>query len=524
MSANKQTVKKPTAAAKPAKPVKITAKPVPKETPAEPAPAVETPQATPAAPAVETPQAAPVAEAPQAEKQESGPNISSARVRRHLDRMNMNKEIDVLLRPLKTELNADERAKKALKEGVEHEQVAEEVERDNGKGKMVKVKVMKDVTKPLNDARRAELQAAVDAFAPRFKEVSERAAALSKERVRFSSDAPVVLSIVFDELVQQLLEHAMNRVLLADKKIIQINHLHEEGVEKLSLYPLIKTLPSWTKIADEIADKAKDEAFQKALEKALAQAEKDFKKKYAALLSQKKKKKEVVAAVVDAAPAAAEAAPADAPAAEDAPVEPAAAEAAPVEDAEEDVADESKDKTTFNFYVNNACRKLIKSNDRYKKVRVSTDIRQYLSTLLIELITRLSTLIKLTTDSMKVKTVNRTPILNTIRTLLIDGHVPTEVISFTTKQVPDPELLKAEQAKRDESLAAREAAAKNGTELPAEYKFDVNALPKVDGLVAERKVSFGTSKFDELYETIMTKLEPEATEKGGLDLKLHVKW
>ena len=484
-------------ALKPQRPEKVTQKtPEVVEAPVVVEPVVEAPTVTPVLP-VEATEPAPV--------QYSAINISSARVRRHLDKMNMNRELDTLLKPLKCELVADAQAKKALTDGFEVEQVMEEQVKTNDKGKEVKVKVPKAVNKPLSEERKLQLQAQVDAFAPRLKEVTDKVVALSKEKIRFSSDAPAVLSITFDELIQQLLEHAMDRVLLADKKIIQISHLHEEGVDKLPLYPLVKTLPSWTRVADEFAKTATEASLAAAYNSAYSQAERDFRKKYASLLSARKKK----------APKTV-----DAPAAEPVPeaaAQPVVPPADPVEaveqpeeqhDVEEDHSEDGKDKTTFNFYVNNACRKLIKLNDRYKKVRVSTDIRKYLSTLLIELVTRLSTLIKLTTDTMKVKTVNKTPILNTIRALLVDGHTPTESVTFVNT-VPDPEALKLAQSKREESLKARKAAKAEGkpeSELPPVYNFDLCKLPRVEGLAVERTVTFETSRYDQLYKTITARL------------------
>jgi hypothetical protein len=268
----------------------------------------------------------------------------------------------------------------------------------------------------------------------------------------------------------------MNRVLAAKKKIIQVNHLHEAGVEKLSLYPLIKSLPSFVAMSEKLAKEAHDSASAALLSAALAQAEKDFKKKFAVHMPKKKKQAVHVAEEAEPTPVAA-------------PVE-------EEEETDEDVDDSSDSKTSFRFYVGQVCKETVKRDPRYKAVRVSTAIRGYLSNLLVEFIQRLSSLVHLTATNMKNKTINDVAILRTVEALLIDGHSTHEVIEYKDAMVLDPAVLKAESAKREEEKKAGR-----------EYKVDLEKVPKVPGVVAVRTVTYPTSGYALLASKVEEKLK-----------------
>lgn len=378
-----------------------------------------------------------------------GVSISAARSRRHLDKLNLNLVLDMAIKEPKSQIQAY----KAAKSQLETLKVPCVTEVD---GK--KIHELRDATAD----EQAAASATVAAIEPQLAVLESRIASLSRERTRFSNEAAIVLSITCDELTQQLAEHTMNRVLLCKKKIIQISHLHESGIEALSLYPLIKTLPSFVKTSAEFARIEQEDKTAALLAAALAQAEKDFKKKYEVTAPKKKKEAEP-----EATPEA-------------------------VETDEEDVADS---KTSFRFYVHQVCKTVTARDPKFADVRVSTAIRGYLSDLLVELIQRISPLVLLTANSMKNKTVNDVAILRTIEFLLIDGHKQLETIDVNATKVQDPAALKeAIQKRDDEKKAGRE------------YKIDLEALPKVDGFFAVRHVSYPTSGYEPLAEKVKAKL------------------
>lgn len=461
------------AASQPAEPTPVVVSPAtPVDTPSSNVSSTAPVETTPSPQEPASPAAAPQKTRIQTNKA-IGVNISAARARRHIDKLNLNAVLDKLIGEQKSQLAPYKIAKSRLESGKAPHWVEKEVD-----GKKVRVEELF----PLTDSERTAAQKVVTDFEsaePPAKSLAytleAKVAALSRERTRFSNEASIVLSIICDELVQQLVEHTMNRVLAAKKKIIQISHLHESGVEALSLYPLIKSLPSFTATASKLANDLRLEVAKSTLAMHLAQAEKEFKKKYNVHVP--KKKKDVPAV--------------EAPAAEQAP-EPVAEEA---HDADVDEEEPGDSKTSFKFYVHQVCKELVKRDAKYKAVRVSTEIRGYLSDLLIEFIQRISPLVLLTANSMKNKTVNDVAILRTVESLLIDGHSAVETVELQPAKIPDPAVVKAEIAKRDEEKKAGR-----------EYKINLEAMPKVDGFAAFRTITYKDSGYAALAVKVNEKL------------------
>lgn len=419
-----------------------------------------------------------------------GVDISPARVRRHLDKINLNKKIDSMVAELKATISEYEEAKQRLDSGKKKVFVEKEVD-----GKKLLAEELKDLT---HDEQK-HARATVEKLGPSIDQVRMKAGALSRERTRFSNDASIALAIICDELIQELATHTMNKVIDAKKKIIQISHLHEEGIEKLSLFPLIRNLPLFMSTAKQLDDSLKKETQEKLLSTTLQQAEKDWKKKYD-VHTKKKKAAEPVQVAVQTAVA--------------------------VEQPEEEEEDDTSDsKTSFRFYVHLVCKNIIRhspknesGSPKYGAVRVSTEIRAYLSDLLVQLIQRLSHLVLLTATSMKIKTVNDTAILQTVEALLVDGHDVVETVEYVDAMVPDQAVVKAEVAKREEVKKKNEVSYENSDdtfekntpeykEKYPEYKIDLKNIPTVKGVVAEKTMSYPTSGYAALAKKVEAKLK-----------------
>jgi hypothetical protein len=398
------------------------------------------------------PVAEPVAETADAQHKQSKSEkaavfISAARVRRHIDKLNLNSALDIMTHELKVSINSYKAAAADVEAG----------------------KLTGDALTAAKD-----LMAATD-----IDTLERKMVALSRERIRFSNEAAVVLAIICDEMVQQLAGAAMNHILATKKKIIYVQHLHEAGVEKLSLYPLFKTLPSFSAQAVAIAKATADDQRATALKEALTQGEKDFKKKYNVRVARKK---------VDPDAAKSEVKPEA--------VAEVAAEAEKPEAKEEDEDSDSDSKTSFKFYVDKVCKELVRREPKYSAIRVSTKIKVYLSDLVVEFIQRISPLVHLTAHLMKNKTINDIAILKTVEALLLDGHTGVETIELKECEVVDAEKLKAEQTKQAEEK-------KEGRE----YKFNVDDLPKVSGFTAVRTLTYPTAKFNDLNAVVQQKLK-----------------
>jgi len=390
-------------------------------------------------------------------------SISAARTRRHLDKLGLNRGVDERITALKAELAPYKAAKLLVETGKKSVDVVKDVD-----GKPQTVSEIQDVTEnELVMAR--EFMAKLAASA---SDAECKITALSRERTRFSNESASTLSIIFEELIRQIGTHAMDRVLVAKKKIIQVSHLYEPGIEKISLFPLIKSLPLFHSTSEKLAKASLQAEADRLLQAKLVQAEKDFKKKHN-VTTPKKKAAEMPAPV---------------------PVPPAP------EPSPEEEEDEADSKITFRFYVHQVCKDIVKSDDKYKAIRVSTEIRAHLSDLLVELVKRLSGLFLLTAGSMKNKTINEVAILRTVETLLTDGHFPVETIEYQDAQIPDPQFVKDETVKRD-------ASKKDGSEYKAP-----ETVPMVKGTVAVRTRTYPTSGFADLAKLVQEKLKAEAAQ------------
>lgn len=402
-------------------------------------------------------------------------NISVARTRRHLDKLNLNMALDAKLNEHKKELALLE-ASKALLES-KSVSVSTIVESVDANGKTTKTKT--DQVRPASEQELADATTAVERITPTVASHNMHVLALTRERTRFSFNAPVVLSIVCDEMIESLLGHTMDKAIAGGKKIIQISHLHEAGIESLALYPLFEKLPSFQANSKKIAaatSAAKAQAHDAAL---LSQAEKDFKKKYAACLPKVQKAPKGEKPAVEVKP------------------EEKIEEKAVVEEKQQTdqiEADSDDSKAAFKQYVNNIC-KILKESTKYAShnVKFSNEIRSYLSDLVAEFIRRVSGLVAPMISNMKIKTVNEATILRIVEGLLIDGHAAVETIEFKNDQIRDPAFMKSEAAKKKEQGSAYKATA-------------VADIPKIDGIVAERSINHPSSGYSALAERIADKL------------------
>jgi hypothetical protein len=269
----------------------------------------------------------------------------------------------------------------------------------------------------LADSMIAELKAALVACgeaSPDTKMLSDKITAISRERVRFSNDASVVLSIICDEIIRQLLRFAMDRTIEANKRNTTIHALYSPGVEQLTLYPLVKSLATFAS-RKEMFDKQFQETLLKSeISAAVSNAEKELKKLHDIKTPRKRK------------------------------VEAEVAEVPPSVVATKVVAEdvEVSSKTSFKTYVKHVYNS-VKEDEKYKQLFLSFEFKNYLSELLVELIKRLSTLVYLTTTTMKNKTVNDVAILKTVESLMIDTHDPVETIVLKREEVSGVEVWSA---------------------------------------------------------------------------------
>jgi len=378
-------------------------------------------------------------------------DISSARVRRHIDRLNLNLNVDNMSAAIKKEIAAADKAKQQNETG--------------------RVAVSDDPTaeRDITPEEREHNQAIIDAWATRGPELHQQLSALSRSRTRFSNEAAITLTIVCNSLIRQIAKHTMQKSIEAKKKIIQLPHLFQTGIEEIPLYPLIKNLPTFVAAQSEYAAKRALEETERSRRQLLATAEKEFKAKYGVT---GKKAKEAAEPEVRASPHKEAAEP------------------------DEDAATQCDDdkKISFKHYVGNVVKSIAEETGE-PKTNISTCVRQFLSDILIEFIHRISSLVHLTSTCMKNKTISDTVILRTVEAILIDGHDWEEKIEFEQKMVADPASAKAE----NERVATLRAAGEKAEVVAANIKM-------VPRLVAIRTFTYPTSGFTELVQVVQEKL------------------
>ena len=306
-----------------------------------------------------------------------GINLSVSRVRKHVDKCNVNADIESACTELKALLEQEKGGKK-----VDLKKISKETASLIDKA----YETIYDVRKAKHDAMKKKLTGSKNAadikklkdlevFTNKTGKLSEKIEYVSKLRCRFSNDASVVLSSVLDYVVQNLVRVAMVNARTHGKAIIQVSHIVQGDFDKIEVYPLVRQL----------------EAVQKAMRAGEeADEEEDI-------------------------------------------------EGTEVVNAEADEEDD-KNGSSFEFYVNLICKgvkdKLVESEEQYQPIRISKNIRKFCSDVVVQLIERISPLIKLYATTAKVKTVNDEVIKFVFKFLMLDaGGCPKEFCKFIEERL-----------------------------------------------------------------------------------------
>lgn len=456
--------------------------------------------------------AAPVVEAPAAtvskarKMKHSSDIISPARIRFFLDKLGLNKAIDADLAPIVAKIREHDAAVESLKNGTKPvtriETVVTKHTVTGADGVAVEVEKTKQVkhaeTAPLTAEDRAALEALI--AATELEKLKINAAALRSSQIRFSSDAPLAVSVICNRAFSELIEHALGAVLAQKKKILHSDHLFSAGVKNLSLYPLFSSLPSFVAglSAAEIA--AQEAEIAKQVKEATKAAIKAWRAEHPtprAKKGAKKGGKKAAAAAVEE-PVAVEEQPAVVE-------EPVAADnivpdSTPALDEDGNPIESfSASKSAFKFYVGNICNTVRKKSPEFESVRVSNEVRVTLSTLLVELIGRFARLMKLMTESMNIKTVNSDAVLRVAEMILIDGHEAVDSVELTFIDEPSPAALEAEKAaKKADPKYVRKPLSELATHkvfaAVRSTKYPTSAFGAVADEVAERLSAFAAAK------------------------------
>lgn len=290
-----------------------------------------------------------------------GINLSVSRVRKHVDKNNVNADVEAACVELKSFAEQEKNGQKVNMKELSPETLAlvdKAYERIYGarKTKHDALKARLTASNTPGDAKRLK---ELVAFSEKKDTWEEKVDYVSKLRCRFSNEASVVLSSGLDYVVQDIVRSAMVRARSLGKAIIQVCHVVHEDFSSLSVYPLVHKL----------------DVVQKALHSGTVTEDQEDDEKV---------------------------------------------EAVDVDD------DDDKNGTTFEFYVNLICKnvktKLVESDESYAQTRISKHIRKFCSDVVIQLIERLSPLVKLYAQTAKVKTVTDDVVKFIFTFLLLDAN------------------------------------------------------------------------------------------------------
>lgn len=248
---------------------------------------------------------------------------------------------------------------------------------------------------------RAALKTATDKNdATAMATIHSQIVAAAKILVRVSSETPIAVAVVWDSAVKELLRRGMDCAIAADRKIVDVNHLHEGTASAaLSLCPLYNKCAAWVGYNPEHENELKRE-----------------------------RKANTDDAVTEVA--------AD--------------------------ADDSS-KNSFYTYIENTL-KAVKKEEAYKTMRVSNRVREYIAELVAQGIARNTTLSRIIVQQiMGVRTMTTDHVKVVVSMLMADAGRPQADIDAITGII-DEKLalyhahLAAEREKKLRAMPAEQVA------------------------------------------------------------------
>jgi hypothetical protein len=380
--------------------------------------------------------------------------VSEARLRNILDKQHVNKDISLRIKTIKAELLPYLEEEKALESGKEKQ--------TDASGKQLFMDNKKPALIPLTEEKRVAYTERRVKFAERKKVLVDELDALSNAKIRFSDNVSIVVSTYCEEVVKELADFAMSNCLLQESKIAKLAHLHTKGVEQLSLYPLIKDLPLWRSPPIEPV-KVKKEPVAKGTEVPKApKVPKEKSEKTSLVYYISEIFRELTHPVkygTDGVPL--------------------------METVKNKKGEESKQESRV-------------QDGKYHEIRVSTKLKEYLSSLLIESLAELSPVLQLELQARQIKTVSEATVVHIIKRKMIAGCESKDQLIYRKVSVPDPKVLKAQAEKKAEAKKNKTVA----TDL-----LTADQIPKIEVTRIEKETTYVCPGFDRLKKAIDARLE-----------------
>ncbi len=284
----------------------------------------------------------------------------------------------------------------------------------------------------LSKAIKAKMEG-VDENAPQMTALRVQAGALSRSKVRFSSDCPKVLAAAATVLTRSLVHKAMQEAVSKKVKTTNIRHLYATDFLQYEYYALIQGLPAF-----EVERKNQEliktqEDFNANLKTKAAFLEKEFKKKYS-VKGVKNKNKVQTSAENGKKGKSKETSTGEQPADSSVPSQ----STDPTNDADAEVdaetEDDSKDYPFF-YYVGSICEDL-KREGAFLDRRTARVFRTHVSQIVLQFVQRTVQWANAITCCMDNKTISGKTIYEVIKMKLLENESYTEDITFETVVIP----------------------------------------------------------------------------------------
>lgn len=314
-----------------------------------------------------------------------GIDLSVSRVRVHLDKRNINANIEDALGELRVLATAEAGGAKADLSTLSDKTKALLAEAyhtvyDKHKEKHDTTVARLSASKTASDKTKA---ASMGKFPARSDTAAEGFDYVSKLRCRFSTEASIVLASALDYMVQGLVRTAMTNARARGKKIIKVSHVLQNDFSQAEVSALVASLDV-VKNALKGVDEAKDDEEHEEHDDTEEHEDDD--------------------------------------------------------EHEHDEHDNPK-KQDFKFYVNQICKSVkagLVADDEtaYSCIRISQDIRKFGSDVVVQMIKRVAPLIKMYTETADIKTVNEKVVTFVFNFLLVDaGRDPTVFNKFVSDRL-----------------------------------------------------------------------------------------
>jgi hypothetical protein len=299
---------------------------------------------------------------------------------------------------------------------------------------------------------------------------------ISKQKVRYQDSAIIGLTTAIQMAAREFIQHGMWRTLEENKRIMLPDHCVSTGLEECPLYPLFRTLETF-----RLVEKRQERRAQWERDYAAWKAENKRKNRSKGNARRKGGKTKETPA------------PTPFPTFEEREVEQKFADEVEATtdggevktkvlwrgiddrskyDIEEDdeESDETARKFGFDFYINQLCKDVketmsentdVENHADYKDIRVSTDIKRFLSNLIKEFIHRVAPQIRLFMTFKDAKTVSYDMVETVLKSFLIDSYVPDENVTVDFSEAH--QALFTEMERRRDLYAEKQKNKKSGS-------------------------------------------------------------